>query len=342
MIKFKLVSSLTAAMLFATTSVPAQDIQIDSLRRNIDIFSGVLEDALEINEDTGLFGMSLGGVESTYLYGQGVVLEVKSPLSSKRNRMTLASVSATIQTFQSRSSFATAPRPVLATSNAERSTQLSASSLDASTFYSEMMSQIASMDFTLQVNSAIRDALESARSLRSMGSLDEATFNQIRADLDAMHANIDQMSASLREVEADIDSASEQSATAEPMRAQLQSRIDELMAMLLPLRDQALAKASDLKQQYELAQREYVESWIADVDEFESRLYQTMCNYGSTLIELPANESISVILTDLGSDSEDSQRRDKVHVFAKADLLACQSGELDLATLRQRTTQYSY
>ena len=51
------------------------------LQRNIDIFGGVLEEALELNQGSGLFGMSLGGIDSTYLFGQGVVFEIRTPLA---------------------------------------------------------------------------------------------------------------------------------------------------------------------------------------------------------------------------------------------------------------------
>jgi hypothetical protein len=61
------------------------------------------------------------------------------------------------------------------------------------------------------------------------------------------------------------------------------------------------------------------------------------------LRELPGDESISIILTGLGEDSEDDNRRtDKVHVLSKGDVLQCQNGDIDMATLQQRSTQYSY
>ncbi len=60
------------------------------------------------------------------------------------------------------------------------------------------------------------------------------------------------------------------------------------------------------------------------------------------LRELPSQESVAIIFTGLGEDTADGRHTDKVHVFNKTDLLQCQSGELDLAGLRQRSAQYSY
>jgi hypothetical protein len=67
-----------------------------------------------------------------------------------------------------------------------------------------------------------------------------------------------------------------------------------------------------------------------------------MCDYGSTLIELSIEESISVILKGLGEESAEGRRRDKVHVFAKSDVLLCQSRAIGSADLQRQAVQYSY
>jgi hypothetical protein len=53
----------------SVVSATAQVPQLEELQRNIELFSGVLEDALDFEESKGLFGLSLGGIESTYLIG---------------------------------------------------------------------------------------------------------------------------------------------------------------------------------------------------------------------------------------------------------------------------------
>ena len=84
MMKHLLLKLLTAIFLITSVSLSAQEIAIQSLRQNIDIFTGVLEDALGIAQSTGLFGMSIGGIDSTYLYGQVGVLEVRTSLANRR------------------------------------------------------------------------------------------------------------------------------------------------------------------------------------------------------------------------------------------------------------------
>ena len=69
----------------------AQEINLYELQINIEAFSVVIEEALELDRGAGLFGMTVGGVEPTYLYGQGVLLEVRTPLANQRNRLNLVS-----------------------------------------------------------------------------------------------------------------------------------------------------------------------------------------------------------------------------------------------------------
>jgi hypothetical protein len=108
------------------------------------------------------------------------------------------------------------------------------------------------------------------------------------------------------------------------------------------LREQAVAKATELRLRSELAEQAYTQRWQQDVVVVEDKLYQAMCDYGSTLRELPSDERVSIILTGLGDQGEDLRRTDKIHVFSKADLQECQSDSISVATLRERSDHYSY
>jgi len=333
-----------AAFVFGSFSVSAQDFQLQPLQRNIDIFSGVLEEVLELKQTSGLFGMSLGGVDSTYLYGQGVVMQVRTPLANTRNRMSLASLNSALQSLQFRTNpFESIQRP-LVFGDTQRYLPLILSGDEADGFYKEMMDKISNIDYSLVVNTAIQQASEAARSLRSMGSVDESVYQQMRAEIanlrDEMQSNLDE----LREIERSIRSGNNQDgdAVATEDVSQLRITLDEILARIEPLQERALVQAADLSERTEIARQEYAAQWQQDVIELETNLYAAMCDYGSTLRELPETESISIILTGLGEEAEDNRRTDKVHVFSKADVLQCQSGEIDLATLQQRTIQYSY
>ncbi|MEX0964813.1 MAG: hypothetical protein WDZ52_12310 [Pseudohongiellaceae bacterium] len=323
--------------------VNAQDFQLGSLQRNVEIFSGVLEDALGFEEAKGLFGLSLGGIESTYLIGQGVVLEVRTPLANSRNRLNLASLNSAMQSLQvRRNPFESLSSAQSTAVDASPVMALRSESTASSNFYSEMMENVANVDYSLIINNAIAQANESARSLRSLGSVDDSDYEKLRADLEALRADVREKMQGLREVEAEIRESTVQAIADSNLEQQMRDKLDAIMAEIEPLRQQAIDKATDLKQRRDQAELAYAQGWQRDVVAFEDKLYQAMCDYGSTLRELPDGQRVSIILTGLGEQLEDQRRRDKIHVFNKGDLQDCQSGTISAATLRERSEQYSY
>ena len=335
-----------AVAVVSVVSATAQAPQLEDLQRNIDIFSGVLEDALDFEESKGLFGLSLGGIESTYLIGQGVVLELRTPLANSRNRLSLASLNSAMQTLQVRGN----PFEALALSQSRAQSLSSSSSssapaspvmalrnqsADSTSAYNQMMERVANVDYSLAVNNAIQQATESARSLRSLGSIDEGDYAELRADIEGLRAEMGEKMQDLREIEAQITESTSQAITQSNIEEELRLKLNTVMAQIEPLREQAVAKAAQLRRRSEQAEQAYTQQWQQDVVMFEDKLYQAMCDYGSTLRELPRDERVSIILTGLGVQGADQRRTDKIHVFNKADLQACQSDDISVATLRE-------
>ena len=334
--------ALATAML-AAMSASAQDVRLEGLQRNIEIFSGVLEDALDFEEAKGLFGLSLGGIESTYLIDQGVVLEVRTPLANSRNRLNLASLNSAMQSLQVRGNpFESMLSAQSASADASPVMALRSETAESSSFYSEMMEKIANVDYSLAVNNAIAQANESARSLRSLGSVDDSDYQQLRADLETLRADMRDRMQGLRDIEAEIRESTAQAVADLNLEQQMRAKLDQVMAQIEPIREQAVAKAAELKQRREEAERDYTARWQQDVVAFEDKLYQAMCDYGSTLRELPDDERVSIILTGLGELGPQQRRTDRIHVFSKADLQDCQSGAITVTALRERSNQYSY
>jgi len=337
----------------SAASAYAQEPQLEDLQRNIDIFSGVLEDALDFEEAKGLFGLSLGGIESTYLLGQGVVLEVRTPLANSRNRLSLASLSSAMQTLQVRSNpfesvaFSQSQsqiqsQPQVSSTQASPVMALRNQSAQSSSFYSEMMERVANVDYSLAVNNAIQQATESARSLRSLGSVDDDDYEELRADIEGLRAEMGEKMQGLRELEAQIRESTAQAIADSNIEEEMRLKLDAVMAQIEPLREQAVAKAAELRLRSEQAEQVFTQQWQQDVVVFEDKLYQAMCDYGATLRELPVDERVSIILTGLGEQGEEQRRTDKIHVFSKADLQDCQSGDISVAALRERSDHYSY
>jgi hypothetical protein len=221
---------------------------------------------------------------------------------------------------------------------------VNASGVVPAEFYADMMDRVANVDYDIAINSAIRQAAESARSLHRMNRMDDTAYAEIQAEMASLREELQGHTAELRQDTAQIRSTSDQAdgTIASDGVSEMQTRLDEFMVRIEPLKQRAIAKAAELKARSEEAEKEYVARWTADVSEFEANLYRAMCDYGAMLRELPSQESVAIILTGLGEDTADGRHTDKVHVFNKTDLLQCQSGELDLAGLRQRSAQYSY
>jgi len=336
------VIAFVSLCLLANTGSQAQDINLADLQGNIEIFTGVLEDALELNQNAGLFGMSLGGLSATYLYRQGVMIEVRSPLANQRSRLRLASLNSAMQSMQTGTNpfermVRRASPPLVLPS--ERTNE------NADSFYELMMERITKIDYSLAVSNFIQQASDSARSLRALGNIDEPAYEELRAELDIMRERLQENIGRLSQFEEELRRESENLGTSESVitESEVSLRLDDLVARLEPLREQAMSKAEQLKRQTELAEQRYVERWHEDVSEFEESLYIAMCNYGATLRELPNDESISLILKGLGEDDANSNRQpDQVHVLSKIDVQECQNGAIDVAELRERSTQYSY
>lgn len=340
---------LCAIAAVSAVSATAQVPQLEDLQRNIDIFSGVLEDALDFEESKGLFGLSLGGIESTYLIGQGVVLEVRTPLANSRNRLSLASLNSAMQTLQVRGN----PFETLALSQSRIQSLSSPApaspvmammnqSADSTSFSTQMMERIADVDYSLVLNNAIQQASESARSLRSLGSIDDGVYEELRADIEGLRTEMGKKIQGLRELEVQIRESAVQAIADSNTEEEMRLKLDTVIAQIEPLREQAVGKAMELRLRSELAEQAYTQRWQQDVVVFEGKLYQAMCDYGSMLRELPSGERVSIILTGLGEQGEDLRRTDKIHVFNKADLQECQSDNISVATLRELSDHYSY
>lgn len=340
----KLNSVIYSMSLFVVSSgLHSQEVDLDSLQESISIFSSIVEESLELDQATGIFGNRLGGVDSIYLYGQGAVLEIRTPLANQKNQMGFSSLGRAMRSINRANPFA-------AISTQSANTSLNASG-DNSAMQEGLMGKMASVDFSLVVNSSIQQAAAAARSLRNIGSVDDAGYAQLQQELDSLRVQTSEKMAEMRSLIAnsvDQQSAAERetstqgSVAAQDGSFDFKIEYDAFMARVEPLKEQALKKAAELQARSEQAQKEYAVRLEQDIEAFEVKLFATLCTYGATLRELPNNESVSIILEDLGDETERSKQSDKVHVVAKADLLKCQSGEMNAVSLLAESTTYSY
>jgi hypothetical protein len=340
----KLNSVIYSMSLFVVSSgLHSQEVDLDSLQESISIFSSILEESLELDQATGIFGNRLGGVESIYLYGQGAVLEIRTPLANQKNQMGFTSLGRAMRSINRANPFA-------AISAQSANTSLNASA-DNPAMQEGLMGKMASVDFSLVVNSSIQQAAAAARSLRNIGSVDDVGYAQLQQELDSLRVQTSEKMAEMRlliassvdqQSAAELETSTQESVAAQDASFDFKIEYEAFMARVEPLKEQALKKAAELQARSEQAQKEYAVRLEQDIEAFEVKLFATLCTYGATLRELPNNESLSIILEDLGDETERSKQSDKVHVVAKADLLKCQSGEMNAVSLLAESTTYSY
>lgn len=339
----KLEVALTLYLLLVFPSISfAEEMDVSEIKENITIFSGILEDALELNQSSGIFGMQLGGVQGSYLVGQGAVFEIRTPLSNKRSRAGLGSLNLAMQSLQLRAN----PFEIVARNAEENSAAIAASSAsvagEASAVYQQMMDRIANIDYSLVMSAALQQASEAARSLRNLGSVGPEGYEALQVEIESLREASQQRSAEIREMVNSLQSSSGGGADHQASETSLEADFENLLSAVEPLKQQALAKAAELKALSEQAQADFARQLDADIIAFESQLFESMCVYGSTLREVPASESVSLILTGLGESVDISDRANKVFVLKKADLESCQTGGIDASELQANAAAYSY
>jgi len=81
--------------------------------------------------------------------------------------------------------------------------------------------------------------------------------------------------------------------------------------------------------------------WQKKLEGFEDQLLTALCEFGGSLKTLPREQYLSVVLKSADRTASDGPR-DKVFVFKKADLLACRNGDLTMAALKSKSGGYAF
>lgn len=316
---------------FLACPAAAQEDPYDPLKRNVEAFTGMLEQALEL--DGGLFGLGGERIDSMYLAGHGLVLEVRSNLANARSQLNLAVLNNSVLALrQGDNPFAMLARQ--AREQAEGEEPLAGE--DERNPRLELLLRARGIDYSDAVNAAIAQAGEYARILRDADGVDNDSFERLRLEIESLRRENRAGVERLRELTEEL------SAGAAEQGERFERALNELNGEMGQLRKRAEEMADDLREQSESAQAERAERWRHDVAGLELGLTAAMCEYGASLRELPANENVTVILNGLGDESSSGGRADLVHNFSKSDLLLCAEGDIDPAALAERSGRYSY
>ena len=311
----------------------AREGVLTPLKRNADAFAGILAQALELEAVAGPFGLASERIDSVYLAGHGLVFEVRSSLATTRSRLNMAILnSSVIALRQGDNPFAMLARAA----RKQVGDDLLQTEIDERHPRFELLLRASEIDVSEVVDSAIVQAGEYARILRDTDGVDSDAIERLRGNIEALRRENLAGADRLRELTEELRlGAAEQG-------GRLEFALGELAAEMELLRSRAETLAEDLRQRSESAQAERAERWREDVTALEQRLALAMCDYGASLRELPAEESVTVILAGLGDESNGGGRADVVRTFSKADLLQCAGGGIDPVTLGERSGRYSY
>ena len=333
----RLLPAALAASILTTAAFAQEDGPYAPLKRNVEAFSGILADALELDDGAGPFRRAGDPIDSTYLAGHGIVLEVRSSLAGDRGRLNLAILnSSMIALRESDSPFAMLARQRAFGEADQAATAAADADSDARRPGTELLQRAAEIDTSALVDSAIVQAGEYARMLRDADGVDSETFEALRADIEALRRENLAGADRLRELTEELR------ANALAQGERFEEAVDELSLEMAQLRARAESFAAELRQRSESAQADRAERWQDDVAGLEQRLTLAMCDYGASLRELPATESVTVVLAGLGDESASGGRSDLVHSYRKADLLRCAGGDINPATLGELSARYSY
>ena len=321
----------------------AQELDMQALQKQIQVFTGVLQEGLELDTTPGFLGISSGRVTDVYLRNQGVLFEIRTPLANQRNRVSLNALASSIRGISGGTNpFEAMTRSPSASPVSERRVLSQASELavQAAQNATETLNAI---DYQATIEAAIREAYRRARMLRDIGGVEQDVAEDLGRELDSLDQQLQESLQQLRQLEDDAaDTTAPTDDEADSQSLISEQQMQQLRRALQDLGDRSKQKAAELNELYEQAKAEYRQRWQQEIVAFEDSLFSLLCDYGATLRALPDDEHVSVKLIGLGADAELALPADRIHVVTKTDLQACQSGDLDWQSLRQRAVSYNY
>ena len=332
------------SMFLCATSGLAQEVDLFKIHEELESFSIELAERLGFRDGAALFGMNRGTVSAVYLYGQGILVEVRTPLANERNRLQLTSLKTAIRTLEIENPF----ERFLLQNASDGFNQTNNS--DADNFYQTILDRIDTIDSTLTFSRAIQQASDSVRLLRELDDITETEYVGLRSELQSLQARMDEHNLALKKLEEDaqllsvrdgneFDYKVEGSTTAE---SYFEENLNTVIESIEPLAQLAARKAEYLLRRAESAEESYLRAWQGKVFEFELSLFELVCNFKSFSYSLPLSEYLTFVLKGIGDGSVGvGANSDKLHVLSKSDIEKCQNGNIGAIELLELARQYS-
>jgi hypothetical protein len=320
--------------------------ELDELRGHMDVFSNVLKEGLGLNARAGVFVPRQGDVRGRYLAGQGVMLEIMSPLQGSRSTVSAQAVNSAFQDLSAQlNNLMTRGAMMRPDLDAMRETMaLSLRSDEVAEFYREQLLRLSAIDDFSAIDRVLATASSSVQGLHTLEEIDTPALQELSEQLRVLRSELMLRVEQANTLRREMREQSQRTDTLpdEETRARWQQARETLQDQLAQLHVDALAQAGQLRARNEEINARREAQWQQDVQAFELLTFAALCDYAAGLRALPDRENITVVLAGLGDASSDGGRRDKVHVVSKQNLMSCQRGDIDSQVLRSRAVSYSF
>ncbi|MBU2097306.1 MAG: hypothetical protein KKD00_00975 [Gammaproteobacteria bacterium] len=314
-------------------------------RQRVELLATTLEEGLGLNERRGVFSPRAGDVRGRYLQGQGIVLEVLTPLQTREGfdmdafSSSLSQLSAQLDDVLQQN---VVTRPDFEVMRDQLA--LSLRSDEVAAYYRELMQQLQSVQDIPAIERALASAASALQSLQASGQIDPVTRERIAQQLqdqrEQMQQQLAQWDALRREIR-ERSQQSEQLPDAGVQQAWEEARA-RLSSELASLRASIGEQAAQLEAQREQAEQERRQQAANALEEFQSRLFVLLCDYAASARSLQPGESLAIILAGVGDNIEQGLRRDVIYQVNRDNLQSCQQGQITAVQLREQSTRYQY
>lgn len=341
----RLLTLLTGVVLAPAAIGQSGTDAMSGMRQNVELLSTTLEEGLGLNERRGVFSPRAGDVKGRYLQGHGVVLEVLTPLQT-REGFSIATFSDSLSQLSTQLDGmlqqGIVSRPDFEVMRDQLALSIRSDSVAA--YYRDLMQQLQNLEHIPVIERGLASAASALQSLQSLGQIDPATRDQLAQQLQVQREQLQNQLQEWETLRSQIRAHAEQSDAIPDVNVQqawtnTRARLDSELAAL---RASVSEQSARLQEQREQAERVRQQQASEALEEFQSRLFVLLCDYAASLRSVPADESISVVLTGVGDSLENNGRRDVVYQINKEGLQLCLQGQITAAQLREQSVRYQY
>lgn len=328
---------------------PGQDV-LDDLQHSAEVFSATLSESLGLNQRPGIFSPRNGHINGRYLARQGMVFEIFMPNGVHSNVMgidmaqldqSLSALSDQLGTMMERG-LVHRPDPEAI----REAMALSLRSGEVAEFYRETLQEVSSLSDSFNVERALANASSTLQRLQREGMLDSEAIRSAREQLDDLQQEAFTELQSLRELQQEIRREGLDAIELPDSQqvAEWESAFASMRGTLTGVEARAREQLSALQAQQQQMREQNRQAQQQALATFESRLFDTVCNYAAAMRNLPDQEYVTLILAGSGSVAGDGGEppRDRVHVLTQSAITQCRQGQIDGSQLAASADTYNY